>query len=465
MATKYEEELEKAKLQPEQPKQQKQNALQGMSNTTQQKLATLSQGYTPSQNVTSAQQYLQGIINNKPGQYNSQYAPQITQLYDKMMNRGQFKYDMNADPLYQQYKNSYMNAGKQAMQDTIGNMSALTGGYGNSYAGAAGQQQYQQYLQGLHDVIPTLQQQDYDRYQQEGKDLQNLLAITQGLDETAYGRHRDTVGDWQADRGFAQGAYESAYDREYQDYLNQLNYWQQQGQMENQDYWTGKEYDLTKEQADRNWQMAQNEFDLNKTQAERDWEQAQLQMKLAQGEFGITERSAAFDQAIAMMQMGMTPGAELLAMAGLTEADMQAYLALIRGSGSGGSGGKQNDGSGRTMNKDLMNMAVLGAMDADPTEEQLNTLGLTGAQYANYLNGAMLPRNDITEETVKAYQNVVTGAKAPSSARIQEEQKTKFETLQDAKKADLMKNMNSLPAKYSDDEEFEEIIKLATKGR
>lgn len=336
MATKYEEELEKAKLQPEQPKQQKQNALQGMSDTTQQKLATLSQGYTPSQNVTSAQQYLQGIIGNKPGQYNSQYAPQITQLYDKMMNRGQFKYDMNADPLYQQYKNSYMNAGKQAMQDTIGNMSALTGGYGNSYAGAAGQQQYQQYLQGLHDVIPTLQQQAYDRYQQEGKDLQNLLAITQGLDETAYGRHRDTVSDWQADRGFAQGAYESAYDREYQDYLNQLNYWQQQGQMENQDYWTGKEYDLTKEQADRNWQMAQNEFDLNKTQAERDWEQAQMQMKLAQGEFGITERSAAFDQAIAMMQMGMTPGAELLAMAGLTEADMQAYLALIRGSGSGG---------------------------------------------------------------------------------------------------------------------------------
>ena len=142
MATKYEEELEKAKLQEEKPIQQpqQQSTLKGVSENTQQQLGVLSQGYQPSQNVNAAQQYLQGLIDKKPGEFNSQYAPQITQLYDQIMNRGKFQYDVNADPLWQQYKNAYMQGGQQAMQDTVGTMAGLTGGYGNSFAGAAGQQ-------------------------------------------------------------------------------------------------------------------------------------------------------------------------------------------------------------------------------------------------------------------------------------------------------------------------------------
>ena len=336
MATKYEEELEKAKLQEEKPIQQpqQQSTLKGVSENTQQQLGVLSQGYQPSQNVNAAQQYLQGIIDKKPGEFNSQYAPQITQLYDQIMNRGKFQYDVNADPLWQQYKNAYMQGGQQAMQDTVGTMAGLTGGYGNSFAGAAGQQQYQEYLKQMTGMIPQLQAQAYDRYQQEGQDLQNLLGITQALEETEYGRHRDTVADWMNDRNFAQGAYESAYDRDYQNYANMLNYWQQQGQLENKDYWTDQEYGMAQQQM----QMAQAEFELNKAQAE-------LQMKLAQGEFGIAERSAAFDQAIAMMQMGMTPNADLLAMAGLTPEQAAAYIDKLFGN-KGSKGSTETQGSG-----------------------------------------------------------------------------------------------------------------------
>ena len=71
-----------------------------------------------------------------------------------MANR-KFNYDVNGDPLYQQYKHSYMTQGKQAMEDTIGQAAAMTGGYGNSYATAAGGQAYQSYLDQLNDRYPS----------------------------------------------------------------------------------------------------------------------------------------------------------------------------------------------------------------------------------------------------------------------------------------------------------------------
>lgn len=368
--TKYEEELEKAKLQPQQAQQQSQQqaGLLGVSDSTRQNLGALAQGYTPSQNVTAAQEYLKGLANKKPGDYSSQYAPQITELYDKLMNRGQFKYDMDADPLWQQYKNSYMQTGRQAMQDTVGTMAALTGGYGNSYAQAAGQQQYQQYLLGLHDQLPALQQQAFERYQQEGQDIQNQLSIAQALDDTAYGRYRDTLGDWENERNYAQSAYESEYEREYNDYLNRLNYWQQQGQLENQDYWKGQEYGLSREQ-----------MDLSREQ-----------MDIAKGQYEMQQRSDAFERVLTMLQLGMTPGADLLEAAGLTDADVKAYLALRQGTG-GGSGGNGTSGAGTDYSAGratrLKNTAyALDAAGVSPKDD-VEAVGMPKGTYQAYLDG------------------------------------------------------------------------------
>ena len=41
--------------------------LAGLSSNTQQQLGKLGSGYTPSQNVAAAQQYLQSVVNGKPG--------------------------------------------------------------------------------------------------------------------------------------------------------------------------------------------------------------------------------------------------------------------------------------------------------------------------------------------------------------------------------------------------------------
>ena len=96
---------------------------------------------------------------------NQPYINQLNELYDRVMNRKPFQYDLNGDLLYQQMADQYTMLGKQAMMDTMGQAAALTGGYGNSYAQSVGNQAYQQYLSGLNEQIPALYQQAYNVYQ------------------------------------------------------------------------------------------------------------------------------------------------------------------------------------------------------------------------------------------------------------------------------------------------------------
>lgn len=98
-------------------------------------------------------------------------------VIEKILNREPFSYDFNGDALYQQYKDKYIQQGRMAMQDTIGQASAMTGGYGNSYAASVGNQAYQSHLNNLNDVIPELYQLAYDKYAREGDELNNEYAI------------------------------------------------------------------------------------------------------------------------------------------------------------------------------------------------------------------------------------------------------------------------------------------------
>ena len=107
-------------------------------------------------------------------------SPFLT-VADKIKNRQPFSYDFNADALYNQYKDSYMKQGKMAMQDAMGQASAMTGGYGNSYAATVGNQAYQSSMQDLNNVIPELYKLAYDKYNQEGQDLYNQLDLEYSL--------------------------------------------------------------------------------------------------------------------------------------------------------------------------------------------------------------------------------------------------------------------------------------------
>lgn len=146
------------------------------------------QAPSASGNVENAQQLLQQELDSISGSYQSEWTEKLNGMLDKIMNREPFQYDLNADALYQMYKDQYVQQGRMAMQDTMGQAATMTGGYGNSYAQNAGQQAYQGYLQQLTGKIPELYQAAYDRYAQEGQDLYNQYNMMANQDASDYER-------------------------------------------------------------------------------------------------------------------------------------------------------------------------------------------------------------------------------------------------------------------------------------
>ena len=124
-------------------------------------------------------------------------------IVDSILNRDKFSYDLNGDALYQQYKDKYIQQGKMAMQDTMGQAAAMTGGYGNSYAQSAGQQAYNAHLENLNDIVPELYQMAYDRYNQEGQDLYNKYSMLSDDRNTEYGMWGDGYNRLVGERDYA----------------------------------------------------------------------------------------------------------------------------------------------------------------------------------------------------------------------------------------------------------------------
>ena len=146
---------------------------------------------------------------------NNTWWNKLTDTMNAIENREKFSYDVNGDALYQQYKDQYVNQGKMAMMDTMGQAAAMTGGYGNSYAQSVGQQAYQGHLQQLTDKIPELYQLAYDQYTREGDDLYNRLSSYGSLYSTEYGEHRDAVSDFNTERSHLTNLYGIKSDEEY----------------------------------------------------------------------------------------------------------------------------------------------------------------------------------------------------------------------------------------------------------
>ena len=212
--------------------------------------------YKESDAVQQAYTLLQQQLGSKPGAYTSQWTDQISSLIDQITNREDFSYDLNGDALYQQYKDQYTQQGKTAMMDTMGQAQAMTGGYGNSYAQAAGQQAYQSYLQQLNEVVPELYSMALDQYNQEGQDLIDQYSMLSSQDEQEYGRYQDDLSDyytqlqllydqytdereydyskWADDREFAYGQYSDELAYEYQKERDEVSddQWQKEYELE-----------------------------------------------------------------------------------------------------------------------------------------------------------------------------------------------------------------------------------------
>lgn len=181
--------------------------------------------YQRSDRVNEYYNKTRNLEKNKPDEFESKYEDQISSILDNIMNRPKFSYtseDMVNDDLYKMYRDQYMRQGNLAMRDTMGNAAALTGGYGNTYASAAGQQAYDNYLAQLNNKALDFYDRAYQRYADEGQNLYNQMNVVTGLDNTDYQRYRDGVNDYYNDLNYYNGRYNQEYGYDYGEYQDRV---------------------------------------------------------------------------------------------------------------------------------------------------------------------------------------------------------------------------------------------------
>lgn len=169
--------------------------------------------------IQQANALLQQHMSNPVGEYKPVWQDEADAYLSQYQNRDPFSYDFNSDALYNQYKDQYIQQGKMAMMDTMGQAAALTGGYGNSYAQTVGQQAYNQQLNQLNEIMPELYGMAYDRYNKEGQDLLDMYGMYMDREALAYGQHQDSLNNWYKQLDYLTDNYNTAYDRGYNNYL------------------------------------------------------------------------------------------------------------------------------------------------------------------------------------------------------------------------------------------------------
>ena len=174
--------------------------------------------------VKTAQDRLNALYRNNNLSQQFKYSKQgdYNNALNAISNRKAFQYDLADDMLFQQAKEQYQQMGKTAMADTIGQASAMTGGYGNSYATTAGAQAYNNYLQELNNSIGDYYSMALSTYNNETDRLNSIY--------NAYAADRSTeAGEWSNNWNVYNQLYNQYYNQ-YSDMLGKdMSAWQQKG--------------------------------------------------------------------------------------------------------------------------------------------------------------------------------------------------------------------------------------------
>ncbi len=224
-------------------------------------LSKYDSGYQKSADVIAADQKKAEAENavSKYGDFAYSNDSAFKNAMDKILNREKFSYDLNGDALYQQYKDKYIQQGKMAMQDTMGQAAAMTGGYGNSYAASVGNQAYQASLENLNDIVPELYQMAYDKYNQKGQDLYNQYAMLSDDRNMEYGMWGDKRNQLLTDRDYYGNEANNVFSKDY-------GLWADNRDFDTNKYWNETNFGYGQERdaiADKQWQA---QFDEAKRQ-------------------------------------------------------------------------------------------------------------------------------------------------------------------------------------------------------
>lgn len=174
-----------------------------------------------------ADNYANSYKNRIDSGYKSSYSDTLSDLADKYMNN-EFKFNANDSSEYQQYNDKYKREGKVQQENVQGSYSANTGGYTNSYAQAAGQKEYNNFMDELQNNIPTLKNNAYQNWSSQQEDTLNKISTLQGFDNAQYQRYRDKVQDDYDFMTYYENKYSTSKGLDMSNFQNELARWQAQ---------------------------------------------------------------------------------------------------------------------------------------------------------------------------------------------------------------------------------------------
>ncbi len=217
---------------------------------------------------------------------------------DALDNREPFSYDPGADPLYQSAKEQYSRLGRRAMEDTMGQAAALSGGYASSYAQTQGEQAYGERIARLAELLPDYYDRARSAYDRETGDLRDKL--NSALD--FYDKDYQAWLDEQSARERAEAA-ETKYDQWEREFAEDHDRWEAEF-ADDHDRWT---QELLQEA--EKWAAEQAASEESRSRSER-----------------ASERSYAYRMAMLALQHGLRVSDALLEAAGIDK----AYAEMIR---------------------------------------------------------------------------------------------------------------------------------------
>lgn len=182
--------------------------------------------YQKSESLESAEKDVEDWERKNPEAYKSKYSEEIERVLNAILDREEFDYNLSSDPLYEQYKELYVLNGKKAMMDTMGNSTALTGGYGNSYAQSAGNQAYEEYLTQLNDIVLDLRDRAYEEYKYEGDKLISDVSLLRSLDGDDYEKYLNELERYYEDGNYLLQKLSSMTDSEFDAFKAELEGWE-----------------------------------------------------------------------------------------------------------------------------------------------------------------------------------------------------------------------------------------------
>nr|DAY76415.1 MAG TPA: hypothetical protein [Caudoviricetes sp.] len=174
----------------------------------------------------------------------------VDDLFDQIMNYGDFSYDQEKDQLFQIYKQQYLSAGAGAMKNQLAAASANTGGYNNSYAQQSAQQAYNNTMNGLSDKAIELRANALTTWQNEYNQIQdryNLVNNQKAAEESSYYNKLNAANN-------AYNVFNTAYK---DDYNNQYGLWS--------DNRNAAQTRVNNAQSQVNWANDYNANEINKT--------------------------------------------------------------------------------------------------------------------------------------------------------------------------------------------------------